>query len=129
MCVLLQFRWEQIERQYLEIRLGKEALMWHTALFQAQIDQLKAVGDPQLQKKFNDSFKPLVEESLQLRQKSDFAELSAANMKTLLSISKIFLILGVLLIFTGFTLWYFKLQRYQDRLVRIIFRRRTHDSR
>jgi hypothetical protein len=117
MSVMLIFRLDQIAQQNTEVSLGKEALMYHTAQFQSQLDQAKKSGDPELQKKFDEGYKPLIEESLRLRQKSDFADLSVASTKRLLSILPTVFISGVLLATAGFVLWYLRLQRYQDRIV------------
>jgi hypothetical protein len=118
MPVLLLLRLDQVEREKLEVGLGKEALIYHTAEFQSQIDQLKKAGDAGVQQKFDDGFKALMEESLRLRQKSDFADVSLVNATHLLVILPFDLVIGSLLMVGGFLLWYYKLQRYQDRIIK-----------
>ena len=109
---------DQISRQRTDIALGKEALMWHTALFQEQIDELKKSNDPELQKKFDEGYKPLIEESLQLRRESDLADLATEYAERFRIVQSIILVLGIILASTGFLLWYYRLQRDQDQMIR-----------
>ena len=78
---------------------------------------MKKASNPEIQKKFDEGYKLLIEESLRLRQKSDFADLTIASTQRVMRIVPIVYFGGLFLTAAGFLLWYFRLQRFQDQIV------------